>query len=313
MFNGILPRMDRKSILGYLAVFASAFCFYMSTVVIKWSAMAGLHIRTSMFTLSRFSLGFVVVCVIIALGNHKIRVVKRRFLVGRALLNTMAVFCFFKGVAHSSVAQANILNMTFPLFIALFSWFFFKSQRDLGTVSIVLVAFAGVYMILMPSDTHFSLGALWGLASGIIAAFAIIILNMARQDHDTLTILFFMFGLGGIVVFSLFFHEMQLPNTLEMKYLFWCSAIAIAGQFLLTQGFKYVTAIEGGIIASTRIFLAAILGPFLVMDPALSWAGWVGALLIFTGNVLLTVKKVRKFAGRSSDDPTSCQVVTKAR
>ncbi|WP_020585698.1 DMT family transporter [Desulfobacter curvatus] len=302
MFNGMLPRMDRKSVLGYLAVFASAFCFYMSTVVIKWSAMAGLHIRTSMFTLARFSLGFIVVCVIISLVRHKIRVVKKRFLVGRALLNTLAVFCFFKGVAQSSVAQANILNMTFPLFIALFSWFLFKSQRDVGTVVIVLVAFAGVFMILMPADTHFSLGALWGLASGIIAAFAIIILNMARQDHDTLTILFFMFGLGGIVVFCLFFYEMQLPNSRELVYLFWCSAIAIAGQFLLTQGFKYVSAIEGGIIASTRIFLAAILGPFLVMDPALSLAGSVGAFLIFAGNVLLTIKKVRKFSGRPSSN-----------
>lgn len=299
MLNGMLPEVDRKSILGYLAVFASAFCFYMSTVVIKWSAMAGLHIRTSMFTLARFGCGFIVVCCIIALGRHKISVVKKRFLIGRALLNTMAVFCFFKGVAHSSVAQANILNMTFPLFIALFSWFLFKAQRDVGTVVIVLVAFAGVFMILMPADTHFSLGALWGLASGFIAAFAIIILNMARQDHDTLTILFFMFGLGGVVIFCLFFHEMQRPTPHEMIYLFWCSAIAIAGQFLLTQGFKYVTAIEGGIIASTRIFLAAILGPFLVMDPALSLAGWVGAFLIFAGNVLLTVKKVRKFAGHS--------------
>lgn len=304
MFNGMMPRMDKKSTLGYLAVFASAFCFYMSTVVIKWSTMAGLHISTSMFTLARFGLGFIIVCIVISLGRHKIRVVKKRFLVGRALLNTLAVFCFFKGVAQSSVAQANILNMTFPLFIALFSWILFKSQRDLGTVGIVLVAFAGVFMILMPADTHFSLGALWGLASGVIAAFAIIILNMARQDHDTLTILFFMFGLGGIVVFCLFFHEMQLPNHHELVYLFWCSAIAIAGQVLLTQGFKYVTAIEGGIIASTRIFLAAILGPYLVMEPALSFAGWVGAFLIFAGNALLTVKKVRKFSGRRPRTPS---------
>ena len=295
--------MDKKTTLGCLAVFASAFCFYMSTVVIKWSAMAGLLISTSMFTLARFGFGFIVVCIVISLGCHKIRVVRKRFLVGRALLNTLAVFCFFKGVAQTSVAQANILNMTFPLFIALFSWFFFKSQRDFGTVVIVLVAFAGVFMILMPADTHFSLGALWGLASGITAAFAIIILNLARQDHDTLTILFFMFGLGGLVVFCLFFHEMQIPNTQELVSLFWCSAFAIAGQFLLTQGFKYVTAIEGGIIASTRIFLAAILGPFLVMDPTLPLAGWIGAFLIFTGNVLLTIKKVRKPADRPCTTP----------
>lgn len=215
---------------------------------------------------------------------------------GRALLNILAVFCFFKAVALTSVAQANILNMTFPLFIALLSWIFFKSQRDLGTVGIVLVAFAGVFLILMPADTHFPMGAWWGLASGVTASVAIIFLDLARQDHDTQTILFFMFGLGGIIVFCLFFHEMQLPNDRELIYLFWCSTLAITGQFLLTQGFRYVTAIEGGVIASTRIFLAALLGPLLVMDPALSFAGWIGAFLIFAGNVLLTVKKVRKFA-----------------
>ena len=77
MFNGMMPRMDRKSVLGYLAVFASAFCFYMSTVVIKWSAMAGLHIRTSMFTLARFGFGFIIICIVISLGRHKIRWVKK--------------------------------------------------------------------------------------------------------------------------------------------------------------------------------------------------------------------------------------------
>lgn len=297
MLSGVMPKMDTKSTLGYLAVFSSAFCFYMSTVVIKWSAMAGLHIRTSMFTVSRFILGFIIVCIVIWLGGHKIRIVKKKFLVGRALLNILAVFCFFKAVALTSVAQANILNMTFPLFIALLSWIFFKSQRDLGTVGIVLVAFAGVFLILMPTDTHFPMGAWWGLASGVTASVAIIFLDLARQDHDTQTILFFMFGLGGIIVFCLFFHEMQLPNDRELIYLFWCSTLAITGQFLLTQGFRYVTAIEGGVIASTRIFLAALLGPLLVMDPALSFAGWIGAFLIFAGNVLLTVKKVRKFAG----------------
>ncbi len=286
--------MDKQAVLGYLAVFISAFCFYLSTVVIKWAAMAGLNISTSMFTLARFALGFVVVCLAIALGGGKIRMVKKRFLVGRAVFNALTVFCFFNAVAQTSVAQANILNMTFPLFIALFSWIFLKAQRDAGAVGIVLVAFAGVFLILMPAKTHFAAGSLWGLASGITASVAVIFLNLARQDHDTQTILFAMFGLGGALILCLFFHEMQIPGPLELAYLSGCSAAAIAGQYLMTLGFKYVTAIEGGIIASTRIFLAAILGPFLVMDPFLSWTGWLGAFLIFAGNVVLTVKKMRK-------------------
>ena len=118
-------------------------------------------------------------------------------------------------------------------------------------------------------------------------------LNMSRRVHDTQTTLFVMFGLGGLIVFCLFFNQMRLPDPEEFKYLFWCSVIAIAGQYLLTVGFKYVTAIEGGIISSTRILLAAVLGPFIAMDPSLSLTGWVGACLIFLGNVFLTARKAK--------------------
>jgi len=118
-------------------------------------------------------------------------------------------------------------------------------------------------------------------------------LNMSRQVHDTQTTLFVMFGLGGIIIFCLFFNQMRMPAFEEVPYLFWCSAIAIAGQYLLTIGFKYVTAIEGGIISSTRILLAAVLGPFIAMDPFLSLYGWTGAFLIFAGNVFLTVRKAK--------------------
>lgn len=285
--------MDIRTTLGCLAVFGSAFFFYLSTVVIKWSAMAGYTIPSSMFTIARFAFGFTTVLTVMAVQRQGLKIVKMRYLVGRAVGNAMAVFCFFKGVETTSVAQANILNMTYPLFIALFSWFVLKEQRDKTAVGIVFMALAGVWLILSPKDMGFHLNSLWGLASGLSAAVAIMYLNLSRRVHDTQTTLFFMFGIGGLITFSIFFHQMRMPSPAEFTYLFWCSAIAIAGQYLITVGFKYVTAIEGGIISSTRILLAAVLGPFIAMDPSLSWSGWLGALLIFTGNVVLTVRKTR--------------------
>ncbi|MDD9301225.1 MAG: DMT family transporter [Desulfobacter sp.] len=286
--------METKARWGYLAVFGSAFFFYMSTVVMKWSVMAGLSIEASMFTLARFLFGFITVLIVMAVQHRPVIIVKKRYLVGRAMGNAAAVFCFFKAVELTSVAQANILNMTYPLFIALFTWVAFKSQRDMAVLLIMGVAFAGVWLILSPKDMGFNTDSLWGLASGISAAFAIIYLNMSRQVHDTHTTLFAMFGLGGILVFCLFFNQMRMPSLEELTYLFACSAIAIAGQYLLTIGFKYVTAIEGSILSSTRILLAAVLGPFIAMDPSLQFSGWIGAGLIFAGNVFLALKKARE-------------------
>jgi hypothetical protein len=45
------------------------------------------------------------------------------------------------------------------------------------------------------------------------------------------------------------------------------------------------------VISSSRILLAALLGPWLAAEPALGPAGWIGALLIFMANVVLAVRK----------------------
>jgi drug/metabolite transporter (DMT)-like permease len=285
---------DLKVLMGCISVFASAFFFYLSTVVVKLASIHGMNIDAASFVSMRFLLGFVTVVVLMPVTKKKLVVKKKRYLVGRAAGNCIAVYCFFKGVDLTSVAQANILNMTYPLFIAIFSWMFLKEPKDLISYFIVLMAFVGVWLILSPDKMNFNTDSLWALASGVSAAIAIIYLNLSRRVHDTQTTLFFMFGIGLVLVTILFFDKISMPGPGEFKYLFPCAFFAIAGQYLLTIGFKYVSAIEGGIISSTRILLAALLGPYFVMEPFLSGSGWVGAFLILAGNIFLTVKKAKR-------------------
>jgi drug/metabolite transporter (DMT)-like permease len=223
--------------------------------------------------------------------KQKLQPKRFHYLVGRTVANTIAVFCFYKAVEMGSVAEANILNMTYPLFVAVFSWFFLRGQRDIFSLLIVMVAFAGVWLVLAPGDITFSLANLWGLSSGMTAAAAVIYLNISRRYHDSQTILFFMFGLGMVMILIFFHGAIFMPNVEELSYLLSCSVAGVLGQYLFTYGFLFVTAVEGSIISSSRILLAALLGPFLVADPALSAFGWCGALLIFTANAALALRK----------------------
>jgi len=284
-------RINYIVLLGCFAVFGSAFCFYLATVVVKWSIMAGLNIAPSFFVFVRFFAGFLAVFMVIIIKKQSIKPKKYKHLIGRTLANCVAVYCFFKGTSLTSVAQANILNMTYPLFIAIISWFVLKNQRDIVSIIIVVISLIGVYLILDPGKMGFQYNSLWALCSGISAAIALIYLNLCRRDNDTETILFFLFGLGSIIIVLIFYDEIYIPDFASLKYLLICALFSIAGQYLITIGFKYVTAIEGGIISSTRILLAAILGPFIVADPALSFSGWIGAILIFGGNIYLAKRK----------------------
>ena len=99
-----------------------------------------------------------------------------------------------------------------------------------------------------------------------------------------------MFGLGALLMFIGFHREFFWPDARHLYYLIPCAAAGVAGQFLLTIGFRYVTAVEGSIISSMRILLAALLGPLLAGEPALAAAGWVGAMLLFGANAMLAVR-----------------------
>lgn len=289
------PKVSTQTI-GWFAVFGSA-CFWLCLFFLSVHthnplAVPHVTIESAYFVFARLLLGFIVVSTTMILQKQRLKPKSYHYLIGRTVANTVAVFCFYKAVEMGSVAEANILNMTYPLFVAIFSWFFLRGQRDRLSLLIVMVAFIGVWLVLSPGDIQPGLANVWGLSSGIMAAVAIIYLNVSRHYHDSQTILFFMFGLGTALMLIFFHDAIFLPNFKELFFLLSCSVTGVLGQYLITYGFLYVTAVEGSIISSSRILLAALLGPVLVADPSLTILGWCGALLIFSANVTLALRKI---------------------
>lgn len=279
-----------RQLLGWLAVFGSTFCFYLATVIIRWSE-SEVTIGSAYFVFARFLLGFIVVSAVMLVQRQRFLPKNYHYLLGRTLANTFAVFCFYKAVATGSVSEANILNMTYPLFVAMFSWFFWKNQRDICSMVVVIVAFIGVWLVLAPGDISINMGNIWGITSGVSGAAAILYLNVSRRCHDSQTILFMLFGLGAVLIYCFFYETIFWPSQQEFGYLFACSVVGVLGQYLLTYGFLFVTAVEGSIISSSRILIAAFLGPCIAGDPPLAFMGWCGVVLIFSANTFLAIRK----------------------
>ena len=280
-------------LFGGWAVFFSAFCFYFSTVVIRW-AQAEVSIAPAYFVFARFVLGFLIVLAAMAYRRQSPRPRSYHLLLGRTAFNCAAVYCFYMAVELTSAAEANLLNMTYPVFVALTAWTVLRDKFDLFSLAMVVVAFAGIWLILAPGKIDFRLANLWGLASGLSASLAMTYLNVSRRYHDTNTVLFFMFGLGALVIFLIFQDQVFRPSLKELYYLVLCAASGVAGQFLLTIGFRYVSAVDGSIISSMRIFLAALLGPYVADEMPLNATGWLGALLLFAANAVLAVRRGRE-------------------
>lgn len=286
-----LPPPERwRRAFGWLAVFGSAICFYLATAIIEWG-QSYVHIDAAFYTFARFVLGFAIVCATMAIQGQRPSCTRVHYIVGRTVTNALAVFCFYKAVDVTTVASANILNMTYPLFVALFSWLFLKGQRDIGALGIAVFASMGIWLILAPEDTSVQWNQAWGLLSGFFAGMSILYLNLSRQFHDSQTILFYMFGPGALLILPFLGDSLFVPGKLELAFLAACSIAGVLGQYLLTYGFLYVTAVEGAVISSSRILLAALLGPLLVADPPLTAMGWLGAIILFAANIFLAVRK----------------------
>ncbi len=279
-----------KKFYGYLAVLGSALLLYLSAVVIRWSEQY-VELHSSFFLFSRYLLGFIAVQTFVLVQKKELNPRHFPLIIGRTITNCMAVFFLYHAVTSTTVAEANILNMTYPLFVAMITWIFWKDQRDPYSLATVIVAWVGVYLILTPGGVQLKTENLWGLASGVSASFAILLLKFCREYNDSTTILYYMFGMGTLLIFIFFPDRIYIPNAMEFYFLFACAALGVFGQYLLTLGFRFVTSVEGSVLSSTRILLAGILGPIIAFDPPLGVYGWIGALLIFGANGFLAYRK----------------------
>jgi len=249
----------RHEALGMGLVFASAFSLYFATVAIRW-AKSEVELEAGFFVFSRFLLGFVVLLSIYLYKRSLPRPKEYRFLAARIITNVFAVFCFYEAVNTSSLAVANILNMTYPVFIALFSFFVFRSARDLGAYIMSGIAVIGVVLVLDVGNDINRVGSFWALSSAVLAAVSLIVLNLTRQQNDADTVLFYLFGVGMLISYAVFYRDIYFPSRTEAYYLFLAASSGTLGMACLTAGFRHVTAAEGGVISSTRILLASFWG-----------------------------------------------------
>ncbi len=283
----------RQTAAGGLAVLASALCFYLATVVIGL-AHKEFPIGAAYFVFARSFVGFFAVAALMLARRQSFRACRYSFLFSRGVANLAAIFVFFKAVALTSATEANILNLSYPVFVAVFSWLSLPRERDyLGYITSV-AAFIGVLFVINPGPLGVDYRQFWGLGSAVLSAIAVLSLNLSRQDNSTEVVLLYMFGIGTLGSALLAYDELYFPNRQEALYLVLSAVLGVLGQYLLTYGQSHISAVETSIISSSRILIAALLGPYLAGDAPLAGIAWAGAIIIFASNALLAVRKFKK-------------------
>lgn len=251
---------------GVLLLLFSALAFTLSTVFAKLvnegSSISGIEI--SFF---RFLTGFIFVSLYIIRSRERICPNNTRYVMLRAVFNTIAVLLFFTGIQYTTVTSANMLNMTYPVFVFILAPLINSEKGHYSDIVFLLLTLGGTYLIIFPDFHRINPGDVYAFLSAIAAGFALTSLREARKHDSSATIIFHLMLIGAAISFVLMLPSFIMPQGTILVYILLSAIAAVTGQGALTIGFKYIKAAPGSLVSSSRILFAAMLGIIIFGDP----------------------------------------------
>ena len=279
---------------GIFFILCSALLFYLATFFVKL-ASDSFQVPGSWYMVARFALGLPLFLFFMRTRGGNVQ--SSGWLIMRAVFNVVAVIFFIYAAHFGSVVNANVLNMTYPAFVALLSPVFIGEKSSWLTWLAVAAAITGSVIITTGGKSlNFHGADLLGLASGITAGVGVMSLRQIRKTDSTFNVLYYTFLLGTTASVVLATVETALlpatPLAIYSGRFWWLLSLSgicgVLGQWVFTYGFAYVGAVEGSILSSSRILIALAFG-VTYFHESFTIPAAVGATLVLFSNVSLAM------------------------
>lgn len=259
---------------GLLFLLLAELSFALSTVFAKIVTTTS-PVPAIELTFFRFLLGFVGIGIYTAATGKSLSPKNFTFISLRAVFNTAAVMCFFLGIEQTTVSKANMLNMTYPVFVFIMAPLVTGERISTRSILLLLFAVAGMYLVIIPSFGGLSpgdinRGDLFSLLSGAFAAVAITSLRQARKSDETHVILFYLMFFGTVINAIPLLAMFEIPRGPVVIHVVAATTASVAGQVLITVGYRYIEAAPGSLVSSSRILFGLLLGVSVFSDPLTS-------------------------------------------
>ncbi len=286
-----------KYYYGIILNLLSAIFFYTATVLLhKGIALIEYsNFQDSIvYAFFRYYIGAIFFTGIIIIKKIKLNYEIPSAVIMRGIFNSIAVIFFYMAVQIGEAGRANVLNMTYPIFVAILSGPLIKEYINFRTLLILLISFSGMILFFLETfislTSYFLISDLFGLISAILASIAIISLRSSAKNVPPEIILLWMFVIGIIISLPFCIEKIFLLERKDLYYIMTSSMLGVTGQWLLTISYKYLSATEGSIASSFRILIALIYGIFFLGE-SFSFLSILGSILIFISIFFLAKKE----------------------
>ena len=206
----------------------------------------------------------------------------------RSLLGFASLALYFYAITELPLATAVTLNYTSPLFLAVLTLVYMRSEAKPTLLLAIVIGFAGVALLLQPSFSGGTwLAALLGLISGLLAGIVYLqVTQLGRLgEPEWRTVFYFTLvcTLGsGLWMLIHQFHALTWGN---LGLLVAMGACATLAQLAMTRAYRKGDPLVAGSLAYSTVILSSLLG-ILLWQETLSPTGWLGVALIVASGIV---------------------------
>lgn len=205
----------------------------------------------------------------------------------RGLSGFIALSLFFYAMHHLPLGTAVILNYTSPIFAALLAIGFLKERPNPFLIVMMLLAFAGVYLLVGGEFRETNPVVILGLLSAVFASIAYISIRSIRHRESPLTVIFYFTAISTFG--SLFYlpFGFRWPNAMDWIYLAGVGIGSFYGQMGMTIALRRAPSSLISPFTYITPLLSFLYGT-IFFEETLSLRGGIGAALIILSGILIS-------------------------
>lgn len=270
--------MPQNIKLGVLLALAGSIFYTVMSVFVK---LLGSEQSTATILFARFFLGFFLLLPWFLTDKNLFHIDNKGKILLRCITTVLAMACMFYALKYMPVANALLLNITFPLFMPLLVWVMLKIKTSMKILVGIIIGFLGVAIILNPSANAFNWHALIALLSGVLAALAMLQIRLLTHSSSAKQILFYLFAFGAIATGVFVPFSFEIPTYYQLFLLFLVALFGAVYQLFVTLALEYAPA-----RIVSPIYFSCII--FSVLSDWLIWSVEPGLMELF-GMVLIVI------------------------
>jgi drug/metabolite transporter (DMT)-like permease len=214
-------------------------------------------------------------------GNNK------KLLIARGMAGTVALVCVYYAVTTLPLAEATLLQYTYPVFTAVLAFFFLKERIQRSTLICIILSLFGLLVMVMPNLSMNSgiilpwLSVLAALLGALGSAIAYVIVKRLSQSEDSSVIIFYFPLIALPLSIILLGDNFVMPNIEALILLLLVGIFTQVGQVGLTKAMQSEVATKVTAFSYIQVVFSILFGFILFSELPSTWTLSGGALIIF--------------------------------